>query len=232
MATDAFIFDVFGTVVDWRTSVVAGVERFFAQRGYCVDSHRFTMDWRKVYLQGTLARSKGGELNILPRGDLAVVLKKHGVSDLTEAEQDELVLLWYHSRPWPDSIAGLAALRAQRPIVACSNASVAMLINMSRHAGLVWDAVFGAEIAKAYKPASSVYLFACKTLRLAPERVTMVAAHNLDLAAARELGLQTAFIRRPDEKGADGNPGAKPDQRWDTVADDLMDLAQKFSSAV
>lgn len=235
MQADAFIFDVFGTVLDWRSSVAAGVEHFFDNRDKSVDGHRFAMDWRSLYIPSLMALMERGDpfvkLDVLHRQNLLAVLEKHGHTGLVDDEIDELTHLWHHLRPWPDSVAGLAALRAQRPVAACSNANIAMMINMSRSAGLLWDAVLGAEIAQAYKPAPQVYLKACEALELRPENVMMVAAHNADLAAAREQRLLTAFIRRPDERGPDGNPGAEPDQDWDLVADDLLDLAQKFSGS-
>ena len=137
---------------------------------------------------------------------------------------------WEKLPPWPDSVAGLTSLKSRYAIAACSNGSIALMTWLAKYGGLPWDAVLGAEIARAYKPQPEVYLDSASALGLAPEEVMMVAAHNDDLAAARSCGLGTAFVARPVEHGPHQTTDLEPTSQWDVVAEDLNELARKLGA--
>lgn len=231
----AAIFDVFGTVVDWRTGVAAVMADAFFEKGVDQDASAFADAWRAEY-DPAMARIRSGgrgyvALDDLHLENLARVLaafKLEGVFDAVE--RAALNKGWEQLPPWPDSVAGLTAIKAEMPIAPCSNGSIALMTSLARFGGLPWDCILGAEIARDYKPKAEVYLASCAALRLAPEEVVMVAAHNNDLVAARAAGLKTAFIPRPDEKGP-GRGEAVAAEAWDWIADDLVDLAKRLTEA-
>lgn len=232
MAIRAAVFDVFGTVVDWRRGVAAEMAAAFRAKGVEHDAAGFADAWRGEY-QPAMARIRTGargyvRLDDLHRENLDIVLKARGLEDVFDAaERDALNKAWEHLPPWPDSQAGLAAIRAIMPIATCSNGSIALMVALARFGGLTWDAVLGAEIAQGYKPDPKVYRASAAALGLAPHEVLMVAAHNSDLAAARDAGLATAFISRPDEKGL-GLGESRPESDWDFAAEDLIDLSRRL----
>lgn len=232
MAVKAAIFDVFGTVVDWRSGVAAEAAAAFAAKGVAHDSSAFADAWRGEY-QPAMERIRIGARGYVPlddlhRENLDIVLEARGVASLfDDTERAALNHAWEKLPPWPDSVAGVAAIRAKVPVATCSNGSIALMVALSRFAGLDWDAILGAEIAEGYKPEPKVYQRAAAALRLDPAEVLMVAAHNSDLAAARAAGLMTAFIPRPDEKGP-GLGETQAEAEWDFVADDLIDLARRL----
>lgn len=222
--TRAFIFDVFGTCVDWRTSVARDVAA--ALPG--VDALAFADAWRGEY-QPAMERIRSGNrgyvpLDVLHRENLEIVAKRF---DVTPADPDWLTQTWERLDPWPDVAAGLTALKRHGLIAACSNGSIAMMIRLARHGSLPWDTVVGADVARAYKPQPEVYLASARTLGLDPSAVTMVAAHNDDLVAARDAGLGTAFVPRRTEHGADQTTDQAPAADWDIFAEDFLDLAKK-----
>ena len=139
---------------------------------------------------------------------------------------------WEKLPPWPDALPGLEALRSRYLVAPCSNGSIAMMARLARSAGLPWDAIVGAEIARDYKPQAAVYRASAAALGLAPEAVMMVAAHNFDLAAAREAGLKAAFVPRPEEYGPAGTPDLAPSDDWEAVVPDFMALARHMGAAV
>jgi len=232
MAIKAAIFDVFGTVVDWRTGVAREAAAAFAALGVDDDSEAFADAWRGEY-QPAMERIRSGDrgyvqLDDLHRENLDRVLAARGLGHaFDEPARDALTLAWEKLPPWPDSVAGLTAIRARMPIAPCSNGSIALMTSLARYGGLPWDCVLGADVAKDYKPQAVVYHASCAALRLSPKDVVMVAAHNGDLAAAREAGLATAFIPRPDEKGP-GQGETAPTGDWTFVAADLEDLATRL----
>jgi len=201
----ALLFDVFGTVVDWRSGVAREAARFGRRRGVeDVDWHAFADAWRARY-QPSMEAVRCGErefvrLDVLHRENLAAVLAEFGIDGVDEAGLDELNLAWHRLDPWPDARLGLLRLRRRYTLAPLSNGNVALIVDMARRAGLPWDAVLGAEVARDFKPKPAVYLTAAAMLGLVPRQCMMVAAHNGDLAAARELGFATAFVLRPTER--------------------------------
>ena len=227
---DAFIFDVFGTLVDWRTGVATVAERAFRQRGLDADPHAFADHWRGRY-QPAMERVRSGgrgyvPLDVLHRENLDETLEHFGMSDAFDgAARDELNRAWEQLPPWPDVVEGLERLRPHGLLAPCSNGSIALMARLARFGGLRWDAIVGAEVARDYKPKREVYLASCAALGVPPERVTMVAAHNEDLAAAQAAGLRTAFVPRPAEHGAGQKTDLAPTGAWDVVVENLADLA-------
>jgi len=220
-APKALFFDVFGTCVDWRTSVIRAVESFGLPA-------RFADDWRARY-QPQLETVRTGErpwtvLDVLHREALDELLAEYG-APLTEAQRAELNLAWHRLDPWPDTVEGLMRLKERFVIAPVSNGNIALIVDMAKYAGLPWDVVLGAELARAYKPQPEVYLRSAEALGIAPGEAMMVAAHNGDLEAASRLGLMTAFVPRPAEHGPGQTTDLEPDGDWDVVAADLVALA-------
>jgi 2-haloacid dehalogenase len=230
----ALIFDVFGTVVDWRSGVAREVEAFFGARGLAVEGLAFADAWRAKY-QPAMAAIRGGgrgyiALDVLHRENLDATLAEFGLGEsIDAAARDDLNRAWEKLPPWPDSVAGLTALKTAYAIAPCSNGSISLMTWLARFGGLPWDAILGAEIARAYKPQAAVYLASAAALGLAPREVMMVAAHNGDLAAARAAGLKTTFLPRPREHGPGQTTDLEPESDWDVIASDLTDLARRLT---
>ena len=220
----ALIFDVFGTCVDWRTSI----QREAATYGLPPE---FADAWRAQY-QPQLETVRDGSrpwvnLDVLHRIGLDVVLRDMD-SNLPEPDRVELTAAWHRLSPWPDVVGGLTDLKAGYIIAPCSNGHIAQSVNLAKYAGLPWDAILGAEIAHAYKPDPAVYLASVYALGLEPSDVCMVAAHNGDLLAAQTVGLRTAFVPRPAEHGPGQTTDVEPEGEYDVVATDFWQLADRF----
>jgi 2-haloacid dehalogenase len=226
----ALLFDVFGTVVDWRSSIVDELTRFGAEKRLKADWAAFTDDWRGLY-QPAMDEVRTGRrpwtiLDVLHRESLEKLLVKHAISDLSEADKDHINRVWHRLRPWPDTVEGLTRLKSRFIIGTLSNGNVGLLTRMAKNAGLPWDVVLGAETARAYKPLPQAYLASAELLNLAPGQVMLVAAHNGDLAAAAKVGLATAFVARPTEHGPHQSRDFKADRDWDVVTDSFTALAK------
>ncbi len=230
----AILFDTFGSVVDWRSSVAAEIEAFAGPRGVSVDGLAFADAWRGAY-KPSMDRVRRGEqpwtvLDDLHRASLEKLVGEFGLGTLDHDELDHLTRAWHRLRPWPDSVSGLTRLKAKFIIAPLSNGNVALLVNLAKASRLPWDMVFGSEIPRHYKPDKEVYLGACAMLRLPPSQVMMAAAHNYDLAAARALGMQTGFFARPTEYGPNQKADLKADSDWTVVASDIEDLATQLGA--
>ncbi len=228
----ALTFDVFGTVVDWRESIIREGQALGGRKGITVDWGRFADAWRGLY-QPSMQRVRSGEaawikLDDLHRQSLDRLLGDFGITGLTEAEIDDLNRAWHRLDPWPDTVAGLTRLKRRFILATLSNGNVALIVNMARRAGLPWDAVLGAEVARHYKPQPEAYLTTAALLGLRPEQCLMVAAHNGDLGAASEVGFRTAFVPRPGEHGPNQRRDIAPERAWDVVAKDFVDLADQL----
>lgn len=232
----ALAFDVFGTVVDWRTSVARESARFLAAIGPANtdatrDGAAFADAWRSQYIAAMIGMKKSGRafvpLDILHREMLEATLRLWGFdpAQLDEAMLADWNRAWHRLDPWPDTVAGLIRLKARFPIVTLSNGNVALLLALARHGGLPWDAILGAEVSGAYKPDPKAYLHTAELLAIAPHELCLVAAHHGDLAAARACGLQTAYVDRPDEYGGAPAPDADYVQSWEWSAASLPELA-------
>lgn len=205
----ALVFDVFGTVVDWRSTVLREGAALQRRLGLApVDWPAFADAWRRGYFR-TFAQVDRGELppmniDAVHRLLLDQLLPEHGLAALPEAERADFNRVWHRLAPWPDSVPGLARLRQRYTVATLSNGNMALLVAMAKHAGLPWDCVLSAELFGRFKPDPAVYLGAARLLGLAPGQLMMVAAHPFDLAAAQRAGLRTAYIPRPTEWGAGG----------------------------
>ena len=232
-AIRALLFDVFGTVVDWRGSILRECRALGRRKKLAVDWAAFTDAWRGSY-RPAMARVRSGELpwmNIdqLHRMILDDLLARFGVDGLTEDEIDDLNRVWHRLDPWPDARRGLALLKRRRVIATLSNGNVALLVNMARHGRLPWDTVLSAELFHHYKPDPEAYLGAAAMLGFEPSEVMMVAAHKDDLRAAQACGLATAFVRRPREKGPGVKLDVAPEPSFDYNAKDFVDLARRIA---
>jgi 2-haloacid dehalogenase len=209
----ALVFDVFGTVVDWRGGVAREVRRLL---GLSVDAAALADDWRGRYVP-SMERVRSGELPWTPlddlhRGSLDAVLTDAGLASVPTDVREELVLAWHRLDPWPDVLPGLRRLSRSYVLAPLSNGNVALQVDLARRSGLPWDCVLGAEVVRHYKPDPEVYDSAPQLLAVPPSSVVMVAAHLDDLAAARARGLRTAYVHRPDEFGGlRVPPSADPD---------------------
>jgi 2-haloacid dehalogenase len=226
----ALAFDVFGTVVDWRTSIIREGQLLSKAKGLDVDWPRFADAWRDGYLLGTQQVEKGERpwINVdgMHRMILNDLIQKLQIHGLSEPEIEDLNLAWHRLIPWPDSVPGLLRLRTRFVLSTLSNGNVALLVNMAKNAGLPWDCVLSSEMSGHYKPALEVYLTGARLLGLRVDEVMMVAAHRRDLDGAKKAGLKTAFVSRPLEFGPEGKVEAPPDT--DIAATDLIDLARKL----
>ncbi|MCH2254007.1 MAG: haloacid dehalogenase type II [Vicinamibacterales bacterium] len=228
----AMTFDVFGTVVDWRSSIIREGEQLTVRTGIEVDWPRFADAWRAGY-GPAMRRVRSGELpwtriDDLHRMILDGLIPEFGLTALDEAARDDLNRVWHRLSPWPDAVSGLTRLRTRYVLASLSNGNVALLVNMAKHSGLPWDAVLSAELAHQYKPDPEVYLTAADLLGLEPEQVMMVAAHKGDLRAAAALGFKTAYVPRPLEYGPDREIDTTPDPSFDVNATDFNDLADRL----
>jgi 2-haloacid dehalogenase len=235
MPTDvkALLFDVFGTVVDWRTSLIDNFTKWGNAKGIKGDWTGLVDAWRGAYMPSMDEVRKNPDrgfkiLDDLQRQSVEPLAAKLGITGLTSADFDYLTRGWHSLEPWPDSVSGLTRLKKNFIISPLSNGNVALLVNMAKHAGLPWDLVLSAEVFKHYKPDPETYLGAAKILSLRPEQVMLVAAHNNDLAAAQAVGLKTAFVARPTEYGPLQSRDFGPEGEWDFVGNDFNDLAEKL----
>ena len=228
----ALVCDVFGTVVDWRASIIREGELLASAKGLNVDWAAFADAWRAGYPKA-MDRVRRGELpwtriDDLHRMILDELLLRFDLRSLNADEVDQLNRVWHRLTPWPDSVAGLQRLRSRFVVATLSNGNVSLLVDMAKHAGLPWDCILSAEIFHRYKPDLEVYRQAADMLGFAPEQVLMVAAHPSDLRAAREAGLKTAYVVRPLEYGAGRRGEDVGDDRFDVVANDFVDLAEQL----
>jgi 2-haloacid dehalogenase len=231
MALKALFFDVFGTLVDWRSSIAREAEALLKPKGATIDYFAFADAWRGEY-QGAMEEVRAGrigfcKLDILHRRNLDLTLKRFAIDNLSEDEKRNFNLAWHRLDAWPDVAAGLAWLKRGHAIAPVSNGNISLMVDLARRNGFPWDAILGAEIAGDYKPKPRVYLAAAAALDLAPEVCMMVAAHSSDLAAAAALGLRTAHVARPNEHGP-GRGEAAPTIAVDLATKSIEDLAAKL----
>ena len=228
---EALVFDVFGTVVDWRSTIIREGEALGRKKDLDVDWAAFADAWRGRYAP-SMDRVRSGEipwtnLDALHRASLEELLDEIGVVSLSEEEKDRFNEVWHCLDPWPDAVEGLTRLKERYVIAPLSNGNVALLVNMAKRAGLPWDLILSAELVRHYKPDPETYLMAPELLDLHPDQVMMVAAHLSDLRAAQENGLKTAYVPRPQEFGP-GGKGEPPDPSFDLAAEDFVELAEKL----
>lgn len=228
----ALLFDTYGTVVDWRSAVLEALEALGRSRGLAVAWQPILADWEPRPIMDRVNRGEVPWMTMeeVHRQALNAALARHRITGLTEAEIDRLVQARWRLAPWPDAVPGLTRLKQRYVIGPLSNASFTGMVRLAKFAGLPWDCVITAENARCYKPCSDVYRTAVSLLGLEPEQVMMVAAHNYDLRAARGEGLRTAFVPRPLEYGPGQTTDLVPEDDWDVVARDFVDLAARLGA--
>jgi 2-haloacid dehalogenase len=231
LAVKALFFDVFGTLVDWRSSIAREAEALLKPKGLALDYPAFADAWRGEY-QGAMEEVRAGriafcKLDVLHRRNLELTLKRFGVADLSEDDKRKFNLAWHRLDAWPDVTRGLARLKRNYLLAPVSNGNISLMVDLARRNDFTWDAILGAEIAGDYKPKPRVYLAAAAAFDLAPQACMMVAAHSSDLAAAAALGLRTAHVARPNEHGP-GHGEAAPTVAVDIAVKDLEDLAKRL----
>jgi 2-haloacid dehalogenase len=228
----ALVFDVFGTIVDWRSGIAREAEPFLSRYAPGVDTLEFVDAWRREY-SPSMEEVRSGRrpyvrLDVLHRENLVRVLTRHGVAGVPDAQIDALNLAWHRLDPWPDAVEALGRLKREFIIAPLSNGNIRLMVDIAKRAGLPWDAILGADVVRTYKPSPRAYSETVEILGLAPAELCLVAAHNGDLAAARQQGLTTAFVARPTEHGPHQTTDLKADQAWDFIVDDLNQLATQL----
>ncbi len=231
----ALVFDTFGTVVDWRGSIIAEGTAWGRTKGVKLDWANFADRWRLRYSLST-AKVRRGELPWTILDDLHRIMLEDLLQEfkleLTAAEKASWAHVWRRLKPWPDAVEGLTRLKKRYIIAPLSNGNIALMTNLAKFGGLPWDAILGAELVQHYKPDREVYISAYQFLDLKPEQVMMCAAHSRDLQAARGYGLRTGFIHQPNEFG--GGAAGQPDQAkpgdFDVVAENFLDLANQLGT--
>jgi 2-haloacid dehalogenase len=229
----ALFFDVFGTLVDWRTSVAREAEAILGTLGYDLDWIAFADAWRGEYQPGMEEVRAGRisflKLDILHRRNLVRLLPRFGLQNLSDEVLDDLTLVWHRLDAWPDVPVAMARLKKKFWVAPCSNGNISLMVDLARRNNMPWDAILGSEIAGDFKPKPRVYLAACEAFSLAPSQCMMVAAHTRDLIAASKCGLRTGHIARVNEYGP--NTGeARPTAPVDVAGKDLADLADKLDT--
>lgn len=229
----ALVFDVFGTVVDWRGGIVAAAGPFLARHGGdAARAPAFADAWRAEYGPSMMRVRNGARpfvrLDVLHRENLEAVLPRFGIAPAKVPAEAlaELNLAWHRLDPWPDAVPGLVRLKQRFIIAPLSNGNIVLMLDMAKRAGIPWDAILGAEVVRAYKTSPEAYLRTAEVLAMRPDMLCLVAAHNGDLAAARGCGLRTAFVPRPREHGPGQTRDLTPEQDWDVVAPDFVALAE------
>ena len=228
----ALTFDVFGTVVDWRNSIAREISIWGPKKGLDVDGFAFADAWRGLY-QPAMEKVRQEQmgwvnLDVLHRMNLDLLADEFGLNVLDETDLDHLNRVWHRLDPWPDAVAGMERLKQQFTLASLSNGNVALIVNMAKRGRIPWDMVLGAEVAGYYKPQQEAYSISVDLLGLDPNQALMVAAHNGDLVAAADVGLRTAFVRRPTEYGPNQNLDLEPKHKFDFVADNFLDLADQL----
>ena len=228
----ALTFDVFGTVVDWRSGVARDAAELLDPKGFGRDWGAFADRWRARYVPA-MERVRKGErpwtiLDDLHRENLVALLAEEGIEGLSGGEIDHLNHAWHRLDPWPDVVEGLTRLKRRFVIATLSNGNVALTVNMAKRAGLPWDVILGAEVARAYKPSPEAYDRAVELLRSEPGQCLMTAAHTHDLDAAAARGLRTAYVRRPLEYGPGKADPPRPGPVYDLAADSFTGLADQL----
>lgn len=236
MASVNFIgFDVFGTIVDWRSGVAREAEPFLKLHGLNIDALQFADEWRSLY-QPAMESVRSGtrpwvKLSVLNRENLDAVLIKHGVGEngVPAAARDQLNGVWERLDPWPDVVEGLTRLKQRFAIGPLSNSHIAGMLNLARFGRLPWDVIVGAEISKSYKPQPQTYLMSAEAVGQHPRNVAMAAAHNGDLHAAMATGFRTIFIKRPQEHGPQQTTDLSATGSWDIIAGSLIEVADALN---
>lgn len=228
----AMVFDTFGSVVDWRSSIIRDLTRWGQEHGFAADWAVFADKWRGMY-QPSMEQVRNGQrgwtiLDVLHRESLDALIEEFGLQAMTEAQRVHVNRVWHRLDAWPDAVGGLNRLKSKYIIAPLSNGNVSLLTDIAKYTGLPWDLNLSTEIFHCYKPQPQSYLGVCSILQLEPGEVMMCAAHNDDLLAAHKAGLKTAFWPRPTEYGPSQTKNLVASEAWDIVAKDIRDFARQM----
>jgi 2-haloacid dehalogenase len=230
----AVLFDVFGTVVDWRTGIADAMREFADRHGLTLDAESFADAWRRRYVPAT-TRVRAGErdfapLDVLHRENLEETLAEHGINpnDFAPEVLDGLARAWHFLPPWPDSVEGIGELKRHYIVGPLSNGNTSLLLDMAKAAGLPWDLIIGSDVTRAYKPDPAAYRGPAGFLGIEPAEIMLVAAHPTDLTGARAAGLATAYVDRPLEYGPRAGHDTAPAGNWDAAASSIAALAAQL----
>lgn len=230
----AIVFDTFGTLVDWRTSIIRQLEQFGRECGITADWVALTDAWRGAYASNMQKVRCGGlpwtNLDALHRMELEALLDRFQIDGLSEPQKAHLNRVWHRLDPWPDAVPAMRRLRGRYILSPLSNGNVALLTNLARHAALPFDLILSAELCRHYKPAPEIYRMAYELLDLRPHQVMLIAAHNNDLLAACQEGLRTGFVARPTEYGPGQRQDLRAEHTFDIVGADLMEITERLVS--
>ena len=234
----ALLFDVFGTVVDWRSGIANEVKKIANKNKIVINPNDFADAWRAEYQHAMEEIRKSNRsftiLDIVHMENLKKISSRFGLDKLSSDDFDLLVKAWHRLPGWPDSSEGLNKLKTKFIIATQSNGNIALMVNMAKYSNLNWDVILGAEVVGHYKPEPEAYLKACRALHLNPEECMMVAAHDDDLKAASLQGMKTGYVHRPYEYGKDKLfdisevNDYKGNRSWDFISKDLNDLAYQL----
>jgi len=231
---EVILFDVFGTVVDWRTSLLKWFQRFGRENHFQADWAGLVDDWRAAY-QPSMDRVRKGQrpyvtLDVLHRESLDALLPRYGLGNVLETDCQEIARAWRWLDPWPNTANGLTRLKQKYVIGTLSNGGLGLLVDMAKYAGLPWDVVLCGDVFQRYKPDAAVYVKAAELMARPTSALMLVAAHNYDLAAARSHGYRTAFVARPTEYGPRQKQDYGPEDAWDVTATNMEELAEKMGA--
>lgn len=233
MNIQALAFDTGGTVLDWHGGLVAGFERVAARHGVALDAHALANDWRRRAMKGIVGQQQPDfHMDDVHRLTLDDTLAQAGLERFTPGDRLELWRRWHELDAWPDFAPALAALRAVLPVLSFTMLPVALVVDVSRRNGIVWDAILSCQMMGVYKPHAEAYATAARWMNLEPAQILIVACHNFDLNAARQVGMRTAFVRRPDEWGPEGPPDPLPNPDCDLVVDGFDDLRREVLARI
>ena len=232
MRYEALAFDTGGTVLDWHGSLLDELAQVSAWRDAAFEPHEFANAWRRRTMAGIVGQVRPAfHMDDVHLATLDETIHHFGLPALGEAERQHLWRAWHRLRAWPDFAPAAAELRKRLPVVSFTMLPTALVVDVSRRNGIIWDAIVSCEMIGVYKPNPEAYLTAARWLNLAPALILMVACHNFDLNAAHACGMRTAFVRRPEEWGPDGPPDPNPNMAYDHVADGFDALAAQIISA-
>ena len=233
MHVKALTFDTGGTVLDWHSGLVRVLSKAGAAHGFALDWHEVANDWRRRAMKAIVGQVRPAfNMDDVHRRTLAETLAHHGLGGLGAEEVEEVWAEWHRLDAWPDFPGALAQLKRLLPVVSFTMLPTALVVDVSRRNGFVWDAIISCEMLGVYKPNLEAYATTAKWLGLEPASILMVACHNFDLNAAKKAGFKTAFIRRPDEWGPSGPPDPNPNMDYDIVEDGFVPLLRRVEALV
>lgn len=225
----AIAFDTGGTVLDWHGGCVAALRQAGQDHGLQADWHALANEWRRRTMKGIVGQVQPSfHMDDVHRSALNDSLDHFGLQALPGDARDTVWRAWHRLDAWPDFPGALAELRGLWPVVSFTMLPLALVVDVSRRNGIVWDGIISCEMIGAYKPHAQAYTTAARWLSLSPEQVLMVACHNFDLNAAQQAGMRTAFVRRPDEWGPAGPPDPHPNRDYDFIVDDFDALRRSL----